>query len=113
MLTPITLELGGKSPVFIDKGLSEDMMNAAVREILETKVHKTGQFCCSHDYGLVHEAVYEDFCGRLKAQIVALGPRRHVPMIGRRQYADIKSKLDEAGAECVPPLGGESVPNDE
>ncbi|OLP77768.1 Fatty aldehyde dehydrogenase [Symbiodinium microadriaticum] len=50
MLTPMTLELGGKSPAFVDAGLDEGMLRSIVQEILETKVFKTGQFCCAHDY---------------------------------------------------------------
>ncbi|CAK8987987.1 unnamed protein product [Durusdinium trenchii] len=58
-LTPLTLELGGKSPAFVDAGcghreawirLSSDMLRNIAKEITETKVFKSGQFCCAHDY---------------------------------------------------------------
>jgi len=112
MLTPVTLELGGKSPVFIDKGMQEAMMDAAVREILETKVAKTGQFCCAHDYALVHEDAFEAFCAKFKAALEALGEKRNIALIGRRQYNVIKDKLSEAAVECIPPLGGPCVVDD-
>ena len=109
----MTLELGGKSPVFVDRGLSGAMMDSAVREILETKVAKTGQFCCAHDYALVHASAHADFVEKLRAAVEALGARRNVMMIGRRQYEDVKQKLLSAGAECVPPLGGDFQPDNE
>jgi hypothetical protein len=56
-LTPVTLELGGKSPMFVDNGLSDAMLKDVVREILELKVYKTGQFCCAHDYALIHRDI--------------------------------------------------------
>jgi len=111
-LTPVTLELGGKSPVFVDRGLGDAMLESVVTEILETKVAKTGQFCCAHDYALVHEDVHASFCEKLTKAIEALGDRRTITMIGRRQYEDVKRKLEEADAECIPPLGGPYVPDD-
>lgn len=113
VLTPVTLELGGKSPCFVDKGLSDVMLDNAIREIFETKVHKTGQFCCAHDYALVHEDVHAEFCARFKSKLEELGPKRKVLMIGRRQYEEVKRKLNESGAECIPPLDGEMVPDDQ
>lgn len=114
-LTPVTLELGGKSPVFIDQGLSEDMLDAAVREILETKVAKTGQFCCAHDYALVHENIFDAFVARFQASVQALGPRRNITMIGRRHYEQVKGKLESAGAnvQYCPPFTDEAKPSDE
>jgi len=113
VLTPVTLELGGKSPCFVDKGLSDAMLDNAIREILETKVYKTGQFCCAHDYALVHEEVHADFCARFKAKLEELGPKRKILMIGRRQYEEIKRKLKDSEAECIPPLAGDMVPDDQ
>lgn len=114
-LTPVTLELGGKSPCFIDKGLPDGILSSAVREILETKVYKTGQFCCAHDYALVHEAIYDEFCARLRTQIDELQEKRNVPLIARRQYENVKRKLQDAllsGAECLPPQEGAFAADD-
>jgi acyl-CoA reductase-like NAD-dependent aldehyde dehydrogenase len=107
-LTPITLELGGKSPVFIDSSLSEELLDAAVREILETKVFKTGQFCCAHDYALVHENIHDKFCAKLATALDALGDKRNVHVIGRRQYEELKQKFEALPdiVKCVPPMSG-------
>jgi len=112
-LTPVTLELGGKSPVFVDRGLEDKMLELAIREIIETKVYKTGQFCCAHDYALVHEDIHTAFCSKLTAAIEALGARRNVLMIGRRHYEAVKQKLLEADADSLPPMVDQYKPNDE
>lgn len=113
MLTPVTLELGGKSPLFIDSGLSESVLNDAVREVLELKVYKTGQFCCAHDYALVHGDIYNSFTEKLKAAIEGLGEKRHVRLLGRRQYEAVKAKLDSCPGERMPPMQGAYQPDDE
>mmetsp|Transcript_121085 Transcript_121085/g.387642 ORF Transcript_121085/g.387642 Transcript_121085/m.387642 type:complete len:316 (+) Transcript_121085:146-1093(+) len=111
-LTPMTLELGGKSPVFFDKSLDASMLDAGIRETLELKVYKTGQFCCAHDYALVHEGIYDAFCTKFVAAVEALGDKRHVALIGRRQYDALKDKIADAAVECIPPMEGSFVPDD-
>eukprot|EP00746_Dinoflagellata_sp_MGD_P122028 gnl/MRDRNA2_/MRDRNA2_57027_c0_seq1.p1 gnl/MRDRNA2_/MRDRNA2_57027_c0~~gnl/MRDRNA2_/MRDRNA2_57027_c0_seq1.p1 ORF type:complete len:695 (+),score=144.33 gnl/MRDRNA2_/MRDRNA2_57027_c0_seq1:89-2173(+) len=113
MLTPVTLELGGKSPVFIDCSLQDKMLECAVQEILETKIGKTGQFCCAHDYALVHESIYDKFCTTFKKAVENVGEKRNVKMIGRRQYDVVKRKLLGSEAETVPPMEGQFTPNDD
>lgn len=115
-LTPVTLELGGKSPMFVDSGLSDAMLRDVVREILELKVYKTGQFCCAHDYAMVHCDIFDAFCERLRAAVEGLGDKRNVMLIASRHYHSVKGKLEEAvaaGASCLPPLGGAYKPDDE
>ncbi len=55
-LTPVTLELGGKSPCIIDKSVS---MDVACRRIVWGKFFNAGQTCVAPDYLLVHETVLE------------------------------------------------------
>ncbi|MBF0491769.1 MAG: aldehyde dehydrogenase family protein [Deltaproteobacteria bacterium] len=57
-LTPVTLELGGKSPVVIDQ--TADIKKAAER-ILWGKFINAGQTCVAPDYVLIHENRVEDF----------------------------------------------------
>src|SRR5690606_17093237 len=56
-LTPVTLELGGKSPCIVDKGV-----DAAVtaRRIVWGKFYNAGQTCVAPDYLLVHKDVKQD-----------------------------------------------------
>ena len=71
-LTPITLELGGKSPVVVDESANLAM---AARRIVFGKFLNAGQTCVAPDYCVVHESVYDDFLAALGHEI-------------RRQYPD-------------------------
>ena len=53
-LTPVTLELGGKSPCIVDEQVDLDV---AARRILWGKFWNAGQTCVAPDYLLVHEAI--------------------------------------------------------
>ncbi|KAL3320521.1 aldehyde dehydrogenase 3, member A2 [Cichlidogyrus casuarinus] len=57
-LTPVVLELGGKCPTYVDKGVDIDM---AASRISWGKFINCGQTCLAPDYILCHEAVYEEF----------------------------------------------------
>lgn len=57
-LTPLTLELGGKSPVIVDQ--TADIALAA-KKIAFGKVLNAGQTCIAPDYLLIHESVKEQF----------------------------------------------------
>ena len=61
-LTPVTLELGGKSPVIVDRGADLD---AAARRITWGKFLNAGQTCLAPDYVLVHEDVQEQLLSKL------------------------------------------------
>jgi len=111
-LTPVTLELGGKSPVFIDGSLDDSMLQSAVAEVLVTKQAFSGQFCQSHDYVLVHEAVYDSFCAKLKAAIENMGDGRNVPLVNKRHYDRVKALLPNHGLQCLPPMEGSFTPDD-
>lgn len=58
-MTPITLELGGKSPVILDESVTD--MELAVKRILWGKFVNAGQTCIAPDYLLIHESKYESF----------------------------------------------------
>ena len=60
-LTPVTLELGGKSPAIVDKDIDLDI---TCRRIAFGKFTNAGQTCVAPDYALVHEEVYELFLER-------------------------------------------------
>ena len=54
-LTPVVLELGGKSPVIVDETAPADLQIVANR-ITWSKLLNGGQTCCAPDYLLVHES---------------------------------------------------------
>jgi len=57
-LVPVTLELGGKSPVIVDKTAN---LALAAKRIAWGKLINAGQTCIAPDYALVHEGVKEPF----------------------------------------------------
>jgi aldehyde dehydrogenase (NAD+) len=62
-LTPVTLELGGKSPCIVDK--DADLLVSA-RRIVWGKWTNAGQICIAPDYLLVHSDIYDAFITTLK-----------------------------------------------
>jgi acyl-CoA reductase-like NAD-dependent aldehyde dehydrogenase len=65
-LTPVTLELGGKSPCIVDKDASLDY---AVKRIAWGKFFNAGQTCIAPDYCLVHSAIKDVFVEKMKKTI--------------------------------------------
>ncbi len=65
-LTPVTLELGGKSPAIVDKSAK---INLAAKRIVFGKFLNVGQTCVAPDYVIVHESVADKFIACLKEQI--------------------------------------------
>lgn len=62
-LTPVTLELGGKSPAIVDETAD---LKLAARRIAFGKVLNAGQTCVEPDYLLIHESVKERFLEEYK-----------------------------------------------
>lgn len=65
-LTPIALELGGKSPAIVDQTAN---LEVAAKRIVWGKFTNTGQTCVAPDYVLVHKDVYEPFMKLVKETI--------------------------------------------
>ena len=65
-LTPVTLELGGKSPCVVE---SDANIKVAARRIAMTKFSNAGQMCVAPDYVLVHESAKEKFVSAMKESI--------------------------------------------
>lgn len=57
-LTPISLELGGKSPVIVDETAD---LKVSARRIAFGKILNAGQTCVAPDYAFVHESVMDAF----------------------------------------------------
>ena len=68
-LTPVTLELGGKSPVIVDKEVELDL---AAKRIVWGKFTNAGQTCVAPDYVYVHESLKNLFLEKLEEQIKRL-----------------------------------------
>jgi aldehyde dehydrogenase (NAD+) len=66
-LTPVTLELGGKSPVIVDETAN---IKWAANRIAWGKLLNAGQTCIAPDYLLVHSSIKDELIGELKKCII-------------------------------------------
>jgi len=65
-LTPVTLELGGKSPVYVDKNSD---INLVARRVTWGRFTNCGQTCIAPDYVLCQRDVKNEFVERVKATL--------------------------------------------
>jgi aldehyde dehydrogenase (NAD+) len=65
-LTPVTLELGGKSPCIIDNGTNLDV---TVSRIIWNKWMNAGQTCVAPDYVLIEKSQADAFIAKLKDKL--------------------------------------------
>lgn len=65
-LTPVTLELGGKSPCIVDRKVNVDL---AARRIVWGKFLNAGQTCVAPDYILVHKDVKSELLKQIKKYV--------------------------------------------
>ncbi len=68
-LTPVTLELGGKSPCVVDKNVN---INETAKRIVFGKYLNCGQSCTAPDYILVHSSAKNDLINALKKNVVEM-----------------------------------------
>lgn len=92
-LTPVTLELGGKSPAIVAP--DADLPTVA-RRLLWVKLLNSGQTCIAPDYVLVHEAVKDELLAELSR---ALDEQRaeepdKLRIVNDRQYRRLAGYLD-------------------
>ena len=103
-LTPVTLELGGKSPVIVDRDAD---LNVAARRISWGKFLNAGQTCIAPDHVLVHEAVADELIDRIVSTIGDLygNDARTSPdyarIINSRHFARLGRLIDGAGPSGV------------
>ncbi len=105
-LTPVTLELGGKSPAIIGAAANFDK---AVERIIVGKTLNAGQTCIAPDYVLLPDGREDDFIASARRVVARCYPDlRNTPdyttIINERHYARLCGYVDEArakGAEIV------------
>ena len=114
-LTPTTLELGGKSPVFVDS--TAKLKLAAKRIVLSKFACNNGQICIAPDYVVVDEKRKDEFVSALKDEVVSqLGEppydrafksetdretRAFGKIINSRHVKRIASLLEDAGGKIA------------
>lgn len=95
-LTPVTLELGGKSPCIVDKSAN---LKLAARRIAFGKFLNAGQTCVAPDYVYVEECVKNDFLAYLYDSIHtffkgdALSCETYPRIVNEKHFQRLKSLL--------------------
>lgn len=98
-LTPVTLELGGKSPVIVD---ATAKLSVAAKRLAFGKLLNCGQTCVAPDYLLIDRRVEEPFLAELTRVLTAMGgedARRngdYVRMVSRKHYDRVMGLIDPA-----------------
>ncbi len=100
-LTPVTLELGGKSPAIID--VTADLKTTAAR-LTFSKLLNAGQTCIAPDYALVPHAIRDDFVAAMRSAIARQYPKiagnaDYNTIISERHAARLRGLIEDAGAK--------------
>ena len=92
-LTPTTLQLGGKNPVYIDS--SADLEQAAAR-IIWGKCLNSGQACSCPDYVLCSKPIRERFVEHAKTAIERFYPdSQHCPIVNDHELQRLSNLLKD------------------
>ncbi len=99
-LTPVTLELGGKSPAIVAPDFP---IKKAAERILWVKMLNAGQICTNVDYVFLPEGAQDAFVAESKALIAKRYPDINGPdftsIIDERAYARLEATLEDARAK--------------
>lgn len=107
--TPVTLELGGKSPVVIDRTAN---LSLAAKRIAFGKLLNAGQTCIAPDYVLIDRQVKDQFIDLLRQQLIAqagdnaLVNTDYVHMVNQKHFERVMGLIDPGkvswGGQCDP-----------
>src|SRR5262245_15833882 len=100
-LVPVTLELGGKSPVLVDRGQPLERVAA---DVAYGKLANAGQTCIAPDYVLLPKGDVETFVEAWGASVAALYPagpasEDYTSIVNVRHYDRLRGLLDDAQAK--------------
>lgn len=97
-LVPVTLELGGKSPVIISKKSNFDV---SVGRLMAGKTLNAGQICLAPDYVFIPKDKKEDFISQSKKVVTEMYPSLkenpdYTSVINQRHYDRLQGYIEEA-----------------
>ncbi len=112
-LTPVTLELGGKSPAIVAGGF--DLAEAA-RRIMYGKLLNAGQTCVAPDYALLPAPLMEGFIAACRTAAESFYPTlatnpQYTSIINERQFRRLTACIEDARAlgATIHPLHSEAT----
>jgi coniferyl-aldehyde dehydrogenase len=102
-LTPVTLELGGKSPVVIDNDV--DLKIVALR-LMAGKLFNSGQICICPDYAFIPEELLTPFLRELESATATLYPTiadnsDYTAIINNIHFSRLQHLIDDAKEDNV------------
>ena len=104
-LTPVTLELGGKSPVIVAEDADLDV---AAKRIAWTKLINSGQICIAPDYVLADAKIRDELVDKIKDAVASFEPGEQggKRIVNQRQFDRLTASL--AATKGTIALGGGS-----
>ena len=100
-LTPVTLELGGKSPVIV---AADADLDVAARRIAWVKLMNSGQTCIAPDYVLAHRSIAAELTTRIVANVKAFradDDSRGMRIVNPRQFDRLVSLIESSTGSVV------------
>ena len=95
-LTPVTLELGGKSPAILTPSAN---LPVAIKRLVWAKFLNAGQTCIAPDYVFVHASIYEESIALFKSTIAnnnyQLASKNYVQIINERNLERLERLIPE------------------
>ena len=97
-LTPVTLELGGKSPVIIGRGANLDL---AAQRVVFGKMLNAGQICLAPDHLFVRSDIRDEFVAAVERAVRTMAPetggaRDFVSAVNSHHAARLRAYIAEA-----------------
>ena len=100
-LVPVTLELGGKSPVLISRSAD---IKQAIGRVMIGKTMNAGQICLAPDYLMVPEENLDEVVAEIQASVAQMYPKlldnpQYTSVINERHYQRLQENLEDARAQ--------------
>ncbi len=102
-LTPLVLELGGKSPCVIDKSAN---LKTTARRLAWGKTLNSGQTCIAPDYILIHKDIKEPFVKAFAEEVKRLhgedvkADKHYVRMVNDKAFERVSGYIKESEVLC-------------
>lgn len=95
-LTPVTLELGGKSPVIVAADADVDV---AAKRIAFAKIVNSGQICVAPDYVVAEKSISDELVAKIRDAIEAFtaDDTDGLPIVSERQFNRLSGYLGTGG----------------
>lgn len=114
-LTPVTLELGGKSPTYVDETADLD---AVAKRLAWGKFVNAGQTCVAPDYVLASESIAQELASKVSAAITAMygtnvqSNDQYGRIVNENHFDRLVGLMDESAGNGAVAHGGSSSRGD-